>query len=315
MNRLAPAPVWRAMAGSAFIMLGAGIWLNTIVAAAAVEAVPGGWSQYGTAFFAVAPDGTLYRADGFDEDRIMKVTPDGQASLFGTVGQIGGMTTDDQGDLYVSDSIRGHIVEFTPDGAWDIVASIDNPMSVAVDSQRAIYVNTGGSVVRIAPSNQPETIADHEQIPTNGLATDATGSLYLGDGHRGTVWRRTPDGGLRMLTRPGQVPGASLLAVDRSGTVFVTQTPVQAGKAAVLVIDRQGQVTRLAAAPWSSLSQATDVAVDGRGTLYVSDGSAVYRVRAPVPQTSVSGWLLLLYGVVAVGLGVPIINESRGGRA
>lgn len=59
MKRLAPVPVWRGIAGMAFITLGAGIWLNTIVAAAAVQAVPGGWSQYGTAFFAVAPEGTL----------------------------------------------------------------------------------------------------------------------------------------------------------------------------------------------------------------------------------------------------------------
>jgi len=314
-NRLASLPVWRGVAGIAFITLGAGIWLNTIVAAAAVQAVPGGWSQYGTLFFAVAPDGTLYRADGFNQDQIIRVTPDGRASLFGAVGQAGGMTTDDKGDLYVGDTMRGHIVEFTPNGAWDIVATIENPISVAVDPQGTIYASTGGRVVRFTAANQLETIADQEQIPTDGLATDATGSLYLGDGARGTVWKRTPDGALRMLTRPGQVPGAHQLAVDRSGAVFVTQTPAQAGKAAVLVIDRQGQVTRLAAAPWSSLSQAADVAVDGRGRLYVSDGSAVYRVGAPVPVTSVPGWLLLLYGVVATGVGVPLVIASRGGRA
>lgn len=255
------------------------------------------------------------RTDGFNQDRIVKVTPDGRVSLFGIVGQAGGMTTDDRGNLYVGDAMWGHIVEFRLGGAWDIVATVENPTSVAVDPQGTIYASTGGRVVRIAPANQLETIADHEQIPTDGLATDAAGSLYLGDGARGTVWKRTPDGALRMLTRPGQVAGAYLLAVDRSGTVFVTQNPVQAGKAAVLVIDPKGYVNRLAAAPWSSLSQAQDVAVDGRGTLYVSDGSAVYRVRAPVPETSLPGWLLLLYGLMAIGVGVRLVNASRGGRA
>lgn len=301
--------------------------------------VPGGYTPDGVLFVAIGPDGHVFRSDGPNDDRVVRVEPDGRTTVIAAgIQQLAGMAFDRQGDLFVSENldaagpalpVSGQIVEFRNDGTSQVVAKIDAPTSIAVDHQGVIYVVDGLTRVdRVTPDGAVETIASDPQLDPMGLAIGPAGALYITDTAHDTVWIRNPEGEMRRLVAEGQVPAPKYLAVDQRGSVFVCQNGFaflptgivghqQFLQVPVLRIDPAGHVDRLALRADPGDFETQDVAVSGNGDLYLTDGSGVYVVHAPIPLAPVDSraWLLLLLPLgmplAVLGLGVAAIAWLR----
>lgn len=145
--------------------------------------------------FGVVPDeeGNLYVTDAGDNNRIRKITPDGQVSTLagsseGFADGIGssaafntpsGLAIDSSGNLYVADTGNNRIRKITPEGLVTTLAGdgtpgyrdgpahearFNGPVSVAVDARNHVYVaDTYNDRIRmVTPDGQVTTLAGGE---------------------------------------------------------------------------------------------------------------------------------------------------------
>jgi hypothetical protein len=134
---------------------------------------------------------------------------------------------------------------------------------------------TADGRLRIAPSLTTLATIDQPQIWTAVRASD--GTLFLGTGHRGQIYKVEPSGRTSLLWTSPQ-PEIFAMALDAQGGVFVGASP-------------QGTVYRIAngrAEKWFELNEQNPryvwaLTVGRDGALYVGTGEPgrIYRVTAP----------------------------------
>ncbi|HEX8603419.1 MAG TPA: NHL repeat-containing protein, partial [Pseudoduganella sp.] len=239
---------------------------------------------------AVAPRGTVYVADGGDNNRIRTIAPDG------TLATLAGGR------------------EGFADGKG-VQAMFDTPSALALDHLGNLYVaDTGNHAVRrIAPDGTVSTLAGKGQAgfadgkgnaarfngPV-GIAVDDAGVVYVADTYNDRIRRIAADGTVTTVAgggRPGAQDGPAVaarfdtpsgIAVAADGTLFVADT----GNHAVRRIDSAGNVSTVAAPPQGErrglLRRPVGIAVTRDGFLYVTSGSG--RVLQVGPD---GGWQAL----------------------
>lgn len=151
---------------------------------------------------AVAPDGTIYVADG-DANRLRVITPDGIIRTLagtGAPGYVGdgqpaitakldapsALTLDGGGNLFVADVANCLIRKITPDGLIHTVAGTNNPG----------FSGDGG----------PARSADLAHA--DGIAVAADGTLFLGDRYNNRLRMVAPDGTITTVAGTGMDGGA-----------------------------------------------------------------------------------------------------------
>lgn len=109
---------------------------------------------------ALAPDGTLYAADGYGNARVHRFSPTGdllhswgeQGGDYGEFNLPHGIAVDQQSRVYVCDRENSRIQIFTAEGdfieAWDWV---NRPTDIFIDDQEIIYIAEVGFVVGSMP--------------------------------------------------------------------------------------------------------------------------------------------------------------------
>ncbi|AVR96651.1 NHL repeat-containing protein [Pseudoduganella armeniaca] len=236
---------------------------------------PGAAARFSDPFgVAVDARGTIYIADGGDNNRIRRLGADGTVATFagGTEGLRDGngaaaafhtpsaLALDHLGNLYVADTGNHAIRKIAPDG----------------------------SVTTLAGNGQPGT-ADGKGATARfngpvGVAVDDAGIVYVADTYNDRIRRIAPDGSVTTIAggdRPGDADGhgaaagfdtPSGIAVTPAGILFVADT----GNHAVRRIDPDGRVTTVARAPEGErrpvLWRPSAIAATRDGWLYVATG-------------------------------------------
>ena len=288
---------------------------------------------------AVAPDGTLYVADGGASNRIRKLSPQGLVTTLagGTEGYAdgagvgaafdtpSGLAIDDAGNLYVADTGNNRIRKVTPDGQVSTVAGdgtagyadgaaasarFNAPIGVAVARDGRIYVaDTYNDRIRlITPDGQVTTLAGAGQPGyTDGagaralfdtpcaVAVTPQGELLIADTGNDRLRRIAPDGQVTTLaaSAPAGAEAFELsrptgLAVTHDGFVYVTEldrgriTQIAPDGTARPIAGRGSGFADGAGLSGARFNQPAGIAVDRAGALYVADG-ANYLVRKIVP--------------------------------
>lgn len=265
---------------------------------------PGSTDDIGTAAsfnkpVAVAVDasGTVYVADQ-SNCKIRKITPAGVVTTLAGSGRSGntngigaaasfslvtGLAVDAGGTVYVADQSNNRIRKITPSGVVTTfagsgayynadgvgtAASFRGPTAVAVGAAGTVYVadQYNNKIRKISPA---------------GVVTTLAGSASWGylDGPAATATFSAPVG----------------VAVDAEGTVFV----VDRDNHAIRKITPAGVVTTLAGwgypgrtdgTGWAAgFSWPNSIAVDGAGTLYVSEQYKIRKITPDVVVTTLAG--------------------------
>lgn len=265
------------------------------VAARAADPVPAAAARFSDpAGLALAPDGTLYVADG-GGNRIRRVAPDGTTSTFAGSGvrgrddgpatearfdRPGGLAFGPNGTLYVADSGNDLIRAIAPDGSVTTVAGSGEEGRV---DGRAVD----------AAFNSPR-----------GIAVDAAGVIYIADRGNHTIRRLSADGAVTTLAGTGEPgfadgPGATAqfyypggVALGADGTIYVADEQNLrirrlAPDGAVSTFAGSGEnASRDGSAAAASFSLPTGLATGSDGTLYVVEQSQ--HVRAVRPDGTVT---------------------------
>lgn len=236
--------------------------------------------------------GTPGTADGEFDFRVY----DGAANY-------GGSAFAADGTLYVVDSGNHRIQQFGPDRtfvrAWGSVGVGDGqflvPREIAIDAQGQLYVtDEGRNDVQVFDRDGRFVRAFGEAgtgpgqlIEPAGVAIDRTGNVWVGDWGNHRVQKFSPEGeALGTIGDTGQEDerlGAVFgVAASAEGYIFVPEP--DAGR--VQVFDESGNrvgIWDLAELDDPGFVGPSQVAVDARGDLYISDTAYLRKVRLDLP--------------------------------
>jgi sugar lactone lactonase YvrE len=222
---------------------------------------------------AVATDGTIYLSDTGENNRIQKITPDGNVI-----------------------TIAGGVEGFA-DGVED-KAQFNTPSGLALAPNGALIVaDTGNNRIRkLTPAGQSSTVAGNGAAgyadgPANaaefngptGVAVDKNGNIYVADSYNDRIRLITPDGQVSTVAGKG-IPGFA--DGDRNTALFDTPgNVVVANDGSIIVADTgndrlrritpDGNVTTL---PATELSNPIGLVVTHDNFLYVTDDSRVFQI-------------------------------------
>jgi sugar lactone lactonase YvrE len=220
--------------------------------------------------------GNLYVADTAD-NCVLKIDPNG---LINDAGIIGNGTAGFAGDgQYAAGGISGSTELNTPtavavDAAGNhYIADAFNARIRKVDTNGIITTVAGGGSLR---DNDGTLATDVQFSALQGVAVDASGSLYISDSGFEKVYKVDVNG---ILTKVAGSGGSSYngdggpavtanlipmgIAVDGAGNLYIADW----SNGRIRVVDTSGIIQTVI----SSLSQPRGVAVDSSGNVYVAD--------------------------------------------
>ena len=244
--------------------------------------------------------GTIYVADS-QNHRIRRIGTDGQVTTFAGDGTRG--TKDDTGTN----------AQFS--SPYSVGAAVDGTGTVYVadtDNHRIRKIGTDGEVTTYAGDG---TIGTNNGVGTNaqfrfpnGVAVDATGTVYVADLSNHRIRKIGTDGEVTTFagdgtqgTNDGTGTNAQFkrpfgIAVDASGTIYVTESDNNR----IRTIGTDGEVTTYAGSTQGTndgtgtnaqFDYPTGVAVDGTGTIYIadSDNNRIRKIGTDRQVTTLAG--------------------------
>jgi len=242
-----------------------------------------GYSAHAQIMTTVAGNGTA----GYNEERMATA-----AELSAPVG----IAVSGNGTLYVADGMNNRIRKITQQGAISTIAGNDDPD------------NTGdGGPATDGQLNDPA-----------GVATDASGNVYIADKYNNRIRKIAPSGILSAFAGSG-VPGyagdrgnataAQLkapagIAVDNAGNVYIAD----AGNNCIRKVTPAGMISTIAGngvagyagdggnATAAQLNAPASIAVDSAGNVYIADAMN-YRIR----KVTAVGIIATIAGTGAAG--------------
>jgi len=239
------------------------------------------------------------------------------------LGPVKGTVVDESGNVYIAESTASPgsangVVKVTPAtigyGAGVSIASISNPVGIAMDGLGSLFVIDGGSgnVLKLQWTSTgfaaPQVVVDGSLLtgPT-GIAVDALGNLYLTESstHRVLMvpWLRTAFGIPTELVTSVAVPDG--IAVDGAQNLYI--------------LDQQNN--RVVELPWtdnhyssqttvvSGLSGPTAIAIDPDRNLYIVNGNGTHIVQASWTGTAYSS-LFTIYSGAAGTLDDVFVDQT-----
>jgi tripartite motif-containing protein 71 len=247
--------------------------------------------------------GHVYAADG--TNRIVEFSVQGsvvtewgvEGSAPGQLNQPGGVALGGLGDVYVTDNGNNRVEKFSATGVpiaqWGQQGSLPGdfnfPIGIALDGKGNVYVADVGNyrVQKLSPSGTPVAWWGSEG-PAAGqfvghparLAVGADGNVYVSEAYGSNLVHEFSPAGVFIArwggtgSDPGKFNEPRGLALDSRGNVFIDDI----GNNRIQELSPSGQFV----AEWKGPSTApfpeqSDIALDGNGNLYVSDGTSILR--------------------------------------
>lgn len=241
-----------------------------------------------------------------------------------------GVAVDNAGIVYVADTGNSAIRKITQAGVVSTLTRVPesllaSPTAIAVHNSGTLYVadagdsrikkvSTDGTVTTLAGSSTGSADGSGSAAQFNnpsGIDVDAAETAYVGDTWNHTIRKITAGGVVTTLAgkplergssdsvKPSRFTG---VAVDSARVVYATD----ASSHSVVKITSTGTVSTLAGVPGTSgtadsgagatFSYPGGIAVDGAGTIYVTESSTIRKITASGGVSTLAG-LAGAYGI------------------
>jgi sugar lactone lactonase YvrE len=131
---------------------------------------------------------------------------------------------DSSGNFYIADARFGRILRFTPNGDLSAYQTgFNDPEGVTVGPDGSVYVAEYGNnrIQRIDKNTLAVTTWASGTPNPEGIAFDATGSLYVSNQDGSNQVQRVPPGGGTPIVYATNIPGPWGMTVDTSGNLYV----------------------------------------------------------------------------------------------
>ncbi len=249
--------------------------------------------QTGAIVFTSSAPTVITDVSGVGQGAAATIDPGTVVPTTTTLNAPNGVTVDNLGNVYVTDSTANTLTEFAvgSNGVGTTVSTgsmaLNAPSAVAVDNVGDIFIaNTGANqIVEIPVVNGALETASTLALALTlknpkGIATDGAGNLYIADtGDNNLLFVPNNSGVLNpaaALSYGASLNGPSSVTVDPSGNVYVTETgnkdliefPAPLGSAAQIKVA-------------GGFNDPTSVATDASGSVYVADSGAATILRYP----------------------------------
>jgi sugar lactone lactonase YvrE len=150
----------------------------------------------------VAANGDIYISSGPQGNKITRVTPEGDVSIFATgFESANGSDFDSEGNLYVADYRGNAVRKIAPDGTFSTFAdSLNGPGGVYVDHQDNVIVGLfganfsgeGATVLKITPDGIVSRLATGNGLSdVVGVAGDGHGRIFAANWSSGELFEVT----------------------------------------------------------------------------------------------------------------------------
>lgn len=187
------------------------------------------------------------------EDRVWRVTPEGEATLLADGFQgADDLRFDPDGNLFVTDAFVARVYKIAPDGSKSVWLDLNRPMrprtwyftglTFAADYRALYLTNMVERQILKVPVNidgsagSPVTVADKLPSPDH-LAADVDGNLYASMYDGAEVVRIAPDGAKTVLSGPGAKLGTPTGLVFGRGPVWDENSLYIADESGGLVLE------------------------------------------------------------------------------
>jgi sugar lactone lactonase YvrE len=157
---------------------------------------------------AVGANGDIYVSGGPGGQNILRVTPEGEMSVFAAGFNTNGSYFDSHGNLFVANYDESSVRKITPEGVVTTFASsLDGPAGVWVDPNDNVYVSLfganfsmiGATVLKITPEGVVSTYATGGGLAdVIGIVGDENGRIYASNWAAGSLFDIT-DGNVNLL--------------------------------------------------------------------------------------------------------------------
>lgn len=206
---------------------------------------------------------------------------------FGTGLAVTGVTADNAGNIYVSDSNSSKLFLFTPaaqaqgaSATGTALGSFTSPGAVAVDARGYLYVadTSAGTVTQISPPGTAVALPLTFSKPA-GLAVDALNNLYVSDSAAQVVYQIDPITGVERTLALGALVSPAGVAIDPAGNLLVSDPGAPAIYRFNFATGARTTVANPAVAPSNALT-------DAAGNLLIADSATILAVPASANSAS-----------------------------
>ena len=201
--------------------------------------------------------------------------------------QIAGLTTDNAGNVYVSDANSMQLLRFAPTAITQgasatstTLATLTAPGPVAVDGRGFAYVadTFTGRITQISPTGTI-AILPFRFTSAAGITADALNNLYVSDSSAQSVYQLNPITGAQRTLALSSLIAPAGLAIDPSGNLLVTDP----GTATIYRFNLQSGVTTTVP---SSAVKPFGIVTDAAGNLLIADSASILAVPASANSAS-----------------------------
>jgi hypothetical protein len=147
---------------------------------------------------AVGANGDIYVSGGPGGQNILRITPEGEISVFAAGFNTNGSHFDSHGNLYVANYEESSVRKITPEGVVTTFASsLDGPAGIWVDPNDNVYVSlfganfsgVGATVLKITPHGVVSTYATGGGLQdVIGIVGDENGRVYASNWAAGSLY-------------------------------------------------------------------------------------------------------------------------------
>ena len=220
----------------------------------------------------------------------------GPATIDQPVGELQGIATARNGDVWIADNTSNHMIHF-PDGDYTngkrlSIPGLQGPFGVAVDDQNRVWVSSSfNNKITVFSADEPEQANNVEvYLGTRGIAVDSTGHVWVAQQTNSAQGAPGP-GGIVPPGIPANPPQPKTIMQEfTAGAEYYIDNPKLTQTGSLAVISPEIKVVQnnvaegVAYIPWG-------VSIDGKDNVWVGNlyGQSLIHICGMKPENCPEG--------------------------